>query len=599
MATREEWLQAYNDSAPDRQARIAAAYKERTGEDIAQQAAPQQDSFGENVMDVAGEFASAANRSVMQGIDFLGPGTANAALRLMGSETQLPTFEGAYGQTPGAQGGFMEAGTPRNLVRGAGGAAPAAAGMAPVAGRNIATPAGALAELVGLGAAKPGPQAAGRLAFTPQGAQSVEPGREIVTAGPRELVGLPAQGKQAEATSRLIEEGSGSVRRFGQRINPYTGLVEPEEAAVEAGRQRVPEGIVSTVQAADPATKSRLNRMLDIVDQSKDDAKFSITNRPLDVAGESLGQRYDVINNVNRDAATQLDEVAQGLRGSSVDASQAFSGFMDDIDSMGVSISRGEDGALSAATRGSDISGIDAPTRAINRLLERIDEVETWDAYELHRLKRYIDENVSYGKAGEGLTGRTEGVIKKLRSGIDSALDTNFPEYDRVNTRYSETRGLLDELNRLVSSGSGDESVNFEKGLGTLLRRVLSNARSREPMLDLVSSMDSMAKKYSGPGKGIVPYEGRPQGRLAPAAPELEDDILTQVLFADELDRTFGTNARTSLQGDVGKVIDRGVDVAAGGTLYGALADVAKAGIDKARGINEEGAMKAMRRLVD
>ena len=269
---------------------------------------------------------------------------------------------------------------------------------------------------------------------------------------------------------------------------------------------------------------------------------------------------------------------------------------------MGVGVTRGADGPLTVMDQGSDIMGLDAPTRALQRLLERVDGIENMDAYELHRLKRYIDENVSYGKGAEGLTGKVENIVKGLRRDIDSALDAEFPIYNRANTEYSETRDILDEFARLGGSGVDPSSPNYEKRLGTLLRRVLSNAVSRESMLDLTQEADSAAKRYTSPSgsTSVVPYAPSSSPLLdSPAS--LDDDVLTQVLFADELDRMFGTNARTSFAGDISKQVERGIDTMASPqnqTFAGMLLEGGKTAADYARGINEENAMEALRQLL-
>jgi hypothetical protein len=102
-------------------------------------------------LSIAGEFANAANRGVADTLDFLGPGTINAGLRLFGSDYQLPTFGGGLSATPGGEGGFMPEGTARDVVRGAGLTTPAAGGLIPVAGRSLATAGGAIPELIGFG----------------------------------------------------------------------------------------------------------------------------------------------------------------------------------------------------------------------------------------------------------------------------------------------------------------------------------------------------------------------------------------------------------------------------------------------------------------
>lgn len=69
-----------------------------------------------------GEFAAAANRSVFDMADFLGPDTVNAVLELAGSEKRMPTLGG----TLASPGGYMEPGLARDVTQAAGETAPAA-----------------------------------------------------------------------------------------------------------------------------------------------------------------------------------------------------------------------------------------------------------------------------------------------------------------------------------------------------------------------------------------------------------------------------------------------------------------------------------------
>lgn len=85
------------------------------------------DSFGADTLDVLGELAAGANRSVTEFVDFLGPDTANAILSLAGSEARVPTLTESI---PGIKGGYMEPGLARDVVSATGGAATAATGVA-------------------------------------------------------------------------------------------------------------------------------------------------------------------------------------------------------------------------------------------------------------------------------------------------------------------------------------------------------------------------------------------------------------------------------------------------------------------------------------
>ena len=184
-------------------------------------------------------------------------------------------------------------------------------------------------------------------------------------------------------------------------------------------------------------------------------------------------------------------------------------------------------------------------------------------------MKRFIDEIVTFGKSGEGLAGRTEGVLKSLRRGLDGILDSNFPEYDRVNTTYAETIQALDSFQDAAGRKINLTGENANKAVGTVTRRLLSNAQSRVGLLDSVNELDSVATKYGG---------------------AFDDDLLTQVLFIDELDSVFGPVARTSFQGQIRQAIPT------------SKADVVSMAADKAieavRGINPEAGFKAIRELL-
>ena len=69
-------------------------------------------------------------------------------------------------------------------------------------------------------------------------------------------------------------------------------------------------------------------------------------------------------------------------------------------------------------------------------------------------------------------------------------------------------------------------------------------------------------------------------------------------IFADELDSVFGSGARTSLRGEVGKAgIDTAVDVSQM-TLPGAVAVGVKAGARRLRGVNEANQLKSIKELL-
>ena len=87
--------------------------------------------FMNDVLAVAGEFSAAANRSMTDTVDFLITDTANALLSVGGSGYRVPSLTESL--TPyGIQGGYMEEGLAREMVRGAGSIAPIALGTGQV-----------------------------------------------------------------------------------------------------------------------------------------------------------------------------------------------------------------------------------------------------------------------------------------------------------------------------------------------------------------------------------------------------------------------------------------------------------------------------------
>ena len=96
--------------------------------------------------------------------------------------------------------------------------------------------------------------------------------------------------------------------------------------------------------------------------------------------------------------------------------------------------------------------------------------------------------------------------------------------------------------------------------------------------MDAVDGIEATTKKYGG---------------------SFEDDMLTQMLFADELESVFGGTGRTSLKGIVK---DANVDAALDATqmsVPGAVVAGAKYAARKARGINEKNQLKAIKKLLN
>jgi len=373
-----------------------------------------------------------------------------------------------------------------------------------------------------------------------------------------------------------IKSGSTDKQIAKYMING-SGKVKVDKLAKETIKQGFDQGVVSVVKGSSDIDRIKMSKMVDIMKKGKENALFATKNRPSDVVGDSLLSRVNHIKKVNIEAGKELDSVAKSLRGKAVDFNQPINNFIDNLDDIGVKIND----SLKPVFKGSDIEGLAGPESAINLMVNRLKSGargKAPDAYDLHRVKKYIDENVTYGKSGEGLKGKTERILKQLRRDIDSTLDAEFPKYDAVNTTYADTVGALDALQDVAGKKMKLFGPQADKATGTLLRRMMSNAQSRINLVDAVDNIESVAKKYGG---------------------KFDDDITTLMVFADELDNVFGPVAKTSLAGETVKSIRRGTEAAAGQrTGIGVALDIAETGYEKFRGINQEGAFRSMAELL-
>lgn len=372
---------------------------------------------------------------------------------------------------------------------------------------------------------------------------------------------------------------------------PRAPRVESDVPAIEAIKQGFDEGVIADVKQASKADKSAMRKMVNIAERSKKNKKFGLLNRPGDVAGDTLMGRLRVVQKANRDAGKSLNVAAEALAGKSVEAAPIGDKFASDLSDMGVSLQR-NNGGIDVDFAGSDIEGLAGPESVIERVVKRMSSTTPPDAKELHRLKRFIDEQVTFGKNAEGLAGNAERVLKGLRRDINETLGAKFPDYAAANKQYSKTIGALDAFQDVAGRKMNLTGPNADRATGVLMRRLMSNAQSRVTLLDSINEIDAVAKEFGGrlTGQKLIP------GKVDKDA---INDLFSQVLFADELDSVFGPAARTSLQGQFDQALKQGVRAATtqAGAVDAGLGVVGQV-IEKARGINEAGAFKSIKDLL-
>jgi hypothetical protein len=258
--------------------------------------------------------------------------------------------------------------------------------------------------------------------------------------------------------------------------------------------------------------------------------------------------------------------------------------FVDDLSKIGVKVEFDNKGVAKAVLQGSDIQGDKASQRLLNNVLERLSTSNAPDAYGVHTAKRFIDTQVSYGKKqiANPLSAQTERIVKSLRRNLNSAIGDINPDYKAANARYSDTTDALSDMQKAVGTQINFDSPNAAEGLGTAARKLTSNYASRINMIDAIGKANDVATKYGA---------------------KFNDDIVNQVIFANELDRMFGAAADTSLKGQMEQAAKTGLAAAkeavrGGGGLTERAINLAATGLERMRGINEENAIKAMEKIL-
>lgn len=380
------------------------------------------------------------------------------------------------------------------------------------------------------------------------------------------------------APYRLEEDPSGVTTTVGPEgpVQPrpqMRAVVSPVQQ--EAIRQGFDEGLVAMIREASPTDRRNMLRSLNIMKQSIGNRRAGLLNRTTDIAGRSILDRYKFLSTINEQAGRRIDRYARNnLVGKNVDYSPAINNFLDSLNNIGVKVK--PDFTLDFSN--SDVAGITGAQRALRNIMNRMSQDRTIDASEVHSMKRYIDEVVTYGKSNQGnpLTGKSVNIIKELRRNLDEILDTNFPEYNQSNLDYAETIDALNNFQDVMGRSLNLESPRAFTGIGTNLRGLSSNNRSRARLLDSIEQMQTLSNKYGG---------------------QFDDDVINQTAFTIDLDKMFGTQADTSFAGQIREAGENVLARQRPGPSEIAV-EAARVGIERMRGINTEAQFKAMEDLL-
>lgn len=399
--------------------------------------------------------------------------------------------------------------------------------------------------------------------------------------------------------NELIDE-----TRKASEFNATTALYKPDgkggivkdKLAREALDQGVPERHIANLKSLSPEDKALVNKMIDYSEKATIDVGAS--KRGIDAVGEAVEKPLKDLVRINRDMGSKLDDVAKSLKGKPVQVDGVVRNFQDDLTNAGVKIRPSStfdvevDGDVVKKMvldfKGSDFEGIPSAQKALNNVFDRVQTIGD-DAYEAHRLKRFIDNTVQYGKTSEGIVGQAEGMLKGLRSGVDGQLDTTYQLYNKANMDYASTRQAIDKVMELTGSKFNLNDPNSNVRLGMVARRMFGNNAKRADIATALQGMQDAVNTF-----GSKPYK-HDYYRLVGATEMLED--------------IYGTQATTSLQGQVQRGVEGALDGAKGiagmaaklknkGGIIDVALDASIEGVKRLKGINKENMVNSIRTLL-
>ena len=399
------------------------------------------------------------------------------------------------------------------------------------------------------------------------------------------------------ARLKLVDEGIENPTARQKLLGADLPKVGKNVALAKASKQGFDEGFLnSSAMHGSVADKKLMMKMTNIGDRVRKDPFFEQVDRPSFVAGDVLLQKVNTIKQINRRAGQDIGKIAESLKGKTVSVAGSPStgkgmdpfqpGVVGPVADIGDDFVKALD-ALKIKVDGEKLDFTDSLVsgtgrrKSIQDVFGRMVRNKDPDALDLHQLKQYIDETVSYGKTVRGLSGKAEKALKDLRRDIKEKLEASFPEYAKANKAYSETIDILDEIQRLAGKHTDLTSDSADGQLAILARRITSNAQSRGQVLDAVGRLESTLDKHAGYGRELLP--GKSDGKV---------NLAILMRYADELDRVTGNAAKTSFTGASETALQ---------AAFGPKEFLKQKAIEKAQGltgITHENAYKSMREFL-
>lgn len=335
-----------------------------------------------------------------------------------------------------------------------------------------------------------------------------------------------------------IRRGNPNIDRVTKALNESGEIITrpaSKRAVKVLGNDDIAKGTVSVLENMSTASKAQVNKMLNDIVRGSKDPIFKDANRPSDILGQSIANRARAVSKQNKIAGKAIGDAADALKDVNVDINKPKASFLNELNELGVTFSKGDDGWVTPDFSRSKFIGGSQKDMAvlINGILDGAPGFKV-----AHKLKQTIRDNVDFDKGGTGqIKGNSQRILKDLARGIDEVLDSASPKYKRANENFSKTIKLKDDFDKLAGKNIDIDSNLSAKALGGKGMRLDSNAESRVHIEQTLLRADEVLKEF-----GV----------------RFRDDVPSLVHIVGKLNDAFKLAPGGSLKGNV---IGAGLDV--------------------------------------
>jgi hypothetical protein len=304
-----------------------------------------------------------------------------------------------------------------------------------------------------------------------------------------------------------IRGGNPNIDLVTQMLDESGNLVKNKNAAKAVdmlGGDIKAKQTVSVIESMDPASKAQVGKMLDIVEKMRREPipKLGDMTRPSDILGDSISNRARALVHVNKKAGETIGAEAKKLKGIMVDVSDSRNNFFREMQDLGVNFEQ-INGRIKADF--SDSTFVGGGADKIERIANAIKTGEM-DGLNAHRQKQFIRDLVSFGKGTESaVSSRSQGIFKRLSSGIDEVLDSTNADYKKANDSFAKTIDFVERFDKLAGKDIDIFSDMSKKSLGGKAQRLASNAESRVPIEQLLMEADKTLADFNIRFKDDIP----------------------------------------------------------------------------------------------